>query len=291
MKIFLFILINAYCWLWPSVSYGGCDTGGIEGNGPYTVLLTGYRPDGSSMEGKDESSAGGKNLKPSDYTLEKALAGKAPWVMVAIPQDKKQFYKKEFRIPEIERQANGGKPLIFRSMDHFARMFNGRPGPGPSKFDIVHDEKNQMSKFNGNYCVLGVGPSAIPEPAPIPRPGPIELAPGTPSDLMIAGNPGPATSPGGGGTDFWKAFSAVPNLAMMAAAMNASQKRAPASQPPAAPAQPLQSVVLDENNSGNGRGQSDISSQEKNRAINGVDFSFADGVLIKKKQGNKPNGN
>src|SRR3954464_6279655 len=90
----------------------------------FTAKGTGYFPDNSPMEGgfKDRQ---GKPL----HTLQDFLAGKAPYVSVAM--DSKAFpYGTKLRIPELEKKY--GRPIEFRVVDT-GGAFKGK---GTSRIDI-----------------------------------------------------------------------------------------------------------------------------------------------------------
>jgi peptidoglycan hydrolase-like protein with peptidoglycan-binding domain len=107
----------------PDVSGPSSNPGTPTGK-QYTAKGTGYYPFNNAMEGgfKDRQ---GKPL----YTLQDYLAGKAPYVSVAM--DSKAFpYGTKLRIPELE--AKYGRPIEFRVVDT-GGAFRGK---GTSRIDI-----------------------------------------------------------------------------------------------------------------------------------------------------------
>ena len=90
----------------------------------FTAKGTGYFPDNSPMEGGFKDRMG----KPL-HTLQDFLAGKAPYVSVAM--DSKAFpYGTKLRIPELEKKY--GRPIEFRVVDT-GGAFKGK---GTSRIDI-----------------------------------------------------------------------------------------------------------------------------------------------------------
>ncbi len=86
---------------------------------------TGYYPDSSPMEGGYVDRRGKKLNTLQDY-----LAGRAPYVSVAMDKNMKIPYGKKLRIPELEKKY--GRPIEFRVVDT-GGAFTGK---GTSRIDI-----------------------------------------------------------------------------------------------------------------------------------------------------------
>src|SRR6185295_9030061 len=110
----------------------------------FTAKGTGYFPDNSPMEGGFKDRMG----KPL-HTLQDFLAGKAPYVSVAM--DSKAFpYGTKLRIPELEKKY--GRPIEFRVVDT-GGAFKGK---GTSRIDIctANQKASLDPTINGKLTLI-----------------------------------------------------------------------------------------------------------------------------------------